>query len=291
MKKPTILVLEGLSGSTSAVRRQGGDPVTVSPSDFDEIEITLDTLQIDGLLLSGGGDVNPRLYNRKPHKKVYGMSPDRDNAEMYAIMVARELDIPVLGICRGTQIQNVEAGGTLRQHIGGHYGTHPVIVTPGSTFAKAVGNRKIVHVTSLHHQEVGHLAKGWAFTGRAPDNTVEAIETEDGRCLGVQFHPEMDQKSPYARDIFRWLIMEAGERAGIDMSRNTITTQPQFPALYSGDEAWQTSNTTTRTTVTTKGQSPVTYRWFCPYEGIRFDRFNDFADHMEMLHDELVPLG
>ena len=315
---PNVLVLEGLSGGGAAIREAGGEVTKVSPTAAGAVATALESAErpVHAILLTGGGDVNPRLYNRRPHKRVYGVSETRDAVEMAVLAYARDRDIPVLGICRGMQIQNVEAGGTMRQHIDGHSGTgHEVHPVAGSLFSRAVADRKSVFVTSLHHQEVGKCAKSYRVTGRAPDHTVEAIESRDGRCLGVQFHPEMDTDYRYARDIFRWLVTEAARRAG-------MPTPPKGPrggnrwGDYSGTSYYRHVKVTTAprtTTVPTIGnpatgattdrllellaaddrapETPPTDRaaWYCAHDGIQFSDFTDYVDHQWLLHGEIVP--
>lgn len=276
--KPVILVMEGLSGSGQCVTSAGGIPRRCSPTGLDAAFEILDKRDFDGLLLTGGGDVNPHLYNRKPHAKVYGVSDERDYTEMYALEVARDMGIPVLGICRGSQIMTVEAGGDLRQHIGGHYGSHPVLVDQGSALLRATGGIQRPIVRSLHHQEVRHVAPGWKISGYAPDGTAEAVETDDGRCLGVQFHPEMDQGQQYARNIFRWLIEESAARAGMPT--------PALPAPPKASK--QKRKTAAARKATGPRRLPASITWFCPFEGIRFDRQEDQQDHLRWIHGVTV---
>ena len=298
-RKPRILVLEGLSGAGAAVRGAGGEVHSIAPTDAEKVAAALARGEFDGLLLTGGGDVNPRLYHRRPHARVYGVSEVRDAVETHALAVARDLGVPVFGICRGMQIQNVEAGGTMRQHVGGHSGTqHAVLPVPGSTFHAAAGERESVMVTSLHHQEVGKVARGYRITGRAPDGMVEAIESTDGRCIGVQFHPEMDQDDEYARDLVRWLVVEAARRGGLPI--------PPRPAYVPRSAYWSDYRTpargSTRVThasgaVSNTGPGkagnltvPARREWagWCPHDGIRFDSSRDFLDHMRELHGEVI---
>ncbi len=207
-RRPRVLVLEGLSGTGDSVRWEGGDVIDRWPSSVDRAAEAIDENNWDALVLTGGGDVDPRLYGRKPHKEVYGVSETRDLVELYALEVARQRGVPVLGICRGAQIINVAAGGTLRQHIEGHRGTSHAVETRGQTVAaRAMGGA--ARVVSLHHQKIDRLARNYVISGRAKDGTPETIESRDGRVLGVQFHPEMDPGENYACGIFRWLVVEA----------------------------------------------------------------------------------
>lgn len=216
-RRPRVLVLEALSGSSRAVTRAGGIAIGADPRNASKRTLDLiESGQWDALLLTGGSDIDPRRYGaKKPHRAVYGVNEVRDEVEVYALEFARERNVPVLGICRGCQIINVEAGGTLVQHIGEKHRScwHPVDTKSGSTLRAAAGDR--FRVRSLHHQKVRKPAPGFAIVGRAHDGTAEAIESADGRCIGVQFHPEMDTGARYSQGIFRWLVIEAAKRAGL----------------------------------------------------------------------------
>lgn len=231
--KPRILVLEGLSRSASCVRAAGGSAVSVRPTDAAKVDEILESKQLDGLLLTGGGDVSPRLYGRKPHKKVYGVDELRDACEQYALAACRDFGLPVLGICRGHQMINVEAGGKLIQHIGGHYGRHPVRPDLSSKLHKAVGYLKKYEVTSYHHQAVREVAPGFRVAARALDGTIESIESDDGRVIGVQYHPEMDRFAAASRSIFRWLVEEACAR-----STRVEKIAPSTAVVPFDDDGW-----------------------------------------------------
>ena len=287
MNKPRILVLEGLSGAAQCVRAAGGYAVTAYPRSLGEVSTLVESGQIDGLLLTGGGDVNPRLYNRKPHRKVYGVSEARDKVEIYALLMAAKHDWPVLGICRGSQLINVHAGGNLIQHIGGHYGEHMVLTMPGTTLHNVVGPDMMV--TSLHHQAVRKVAPGYSVAARALDGTIEAVASDDGRVLGVQYHPEMDRRNPQARAIFRWLVSESAARrtrgapvGDWDWSYDDLTYALTNDAWVTADSA---PKKTSRKRPNGRRPGPVTKRWFCSQCDIStFDNWEDYTGHMDMLH-------
>src|SRR4051812_48636084 len=192
-RKPRVLVLEGLSGSSRCVSRAGGDPIVVNPRDAKAVAQAL-AAGFDALLLTGGGDVDPRLYGEKPVKQVYGVSETRDRTEWEALDRAAELGVPVLGICRGMQLIAVRNGGRLRQHVRGHRGMdHLVFSEPASRFREIVGGNGVGYFVSLHHQVVLRTGgQGLRVAARATGGTIEAVESKDGRVLGVQFHPEYD---------------------------------------------------------------------------------------------------
>ena len=231
--RPRILVLEGYSSmAANALRRAGADTVKINPPAVDAIEAALfkgfdlDDIapghdgEIDGLLLTGGGDVDPREYGEKPHRKVYGVNEMRDYCELLALDYAQQAGIPVLGICRGSQLMTVHNGGKLRQHIEGHRGVrHWHFAEPGSLFRKVIGSQE-AKFESLHHQVVKRTGAGWRVAARDKDGHIEAVESRDGRCLGVQFHPELDTGTNEAsRRIFRWLVLESAKRAGMKAPR------------------------------------------------------------------------
>jgi putative glutamine amidotransferase len=181
---------------TEAVTRAGGRAVLVPPDDADT-----DVLRaLDGLVLSGGADVDPARYGA-PREPLTDTRPARDAAELPLVRAALAADLPVLGICRGIQVLAVAAGGTLHQHLPdvlGHerhrpapavYGTHEARFTPGSRIAALMGDDRKVHC--YHHQGVADPGS-LSVTGRAEDGTIEAVEDPAHRfVLGVQWHPEL----------------------------------------------------------------------------------------------------
>jgi putative glutamine amidotransferase len=153
--------------------------------------------RVDGLMLTGGPDVDPARYGQVPHPETYGVSAVRDDFEATLALAALDLGLPVLAICRGIQVLNVALGGSLVQHLpdvttqvhrpGERHG---VTVTPGSRIHAALGAERAVGL-SWHHQAIDRLADGLVVTGRADDGTIEAVELEgDGWVVGVQWHPE-----------------------------------------------------------------------------------------------------
>ena len=164
--------------------------------------------RIDALLLSGGADVDPGCYGAEPHVETEGTWPERDRFEIALTRRALERGMPVLGICRGMQLLNVAAGGTLVQHLPdivgnsdhrhtpGSFGDHEVRLAPGSCAARAAGAERLT-VKSHHHQGVDRLGAGLSASGwSTADEVVEAIEL-DGHdfALGVLWHPEEDVRS------------------------------------------------------------------------------------------------
>lgn len=215
--RPQILVLEGLSDASQIVEAAGGWPIEVSPFSPEAADRALTEWDINGLLLTGGGDVDPRLYGEKPQKGVYGISQNRDLVEIVALEAARKHNWPVLGICRGAQMMAVEAGGRLRQDISGHRARqHPVVTKRASLAERLLDDDQGFgpKVRSLHHQEILDPGLGFFISGRSYDDRVaEVIESRDRRCVGVQFHPEMDEYEEYARNLFGWLMTESAKRA------------------------------------------------------------------------------
>jgi gamma-glutamyl-gamma-aminobutyrate hydrolase PuuD len=168
------------------------------PPSNDGIEETLDSL--DGLILSGGSDVDPDLYGDERHPETQSI-PERDRAEIALLRAALERDMPVLAICRGSQVLNVAKGGDLVQHLpdvvgderhrhtSGAFAEHGVEILPGTRLERVIGDR--APVKSYHHQGYRRLGEGLREAARADDGTIEAIEDPSRRfALGVLWHPE-----------------------------------------------------------------------------------------------------
>jgi putative glutamine amidotransferase len=196
-----------------AVEAAGGRPLLVPPS-ADGVEETLDAL--DGLIFSGGADLDPASYGAEAHPETNGVRPDRDGAELALLEGALARNMPVLAVCRGSQVLNVARGGDLVQHLPevvGHEGhkhtpgvfaDHDVDVLPGTRLHEVVGEH--APVKSHHHQGYGRLGEGLREAARASDGTVEAIEDPSRRfALGVLWHPEEGEDA----GLFRALVEEA----------------------------------------------------------------------------------
>jgi putative glutamine amidotransferase len=197
----------------SAVERAGGRPLLVPPSE-DGIEETLAVL--DGLLFSGGADIDPDTYGAEAHPETNGVRPERDQAELALLEAALARDMPVLAVCRGSQVLNVALGGDLVQHLPevvGHerhkhtpgvFADHDVEVLPGTKLHALVGDH--APVKSHHHQGYGRIGEGLREAARADDGTVEAIEDPERRfALGVLWHPEAGEDAA----LFEALVAEA----------------------------------------------------------------------------------
>ncbi len=200
----------------------GGLPVLLPP-----VEGVAGLLpRIDGLVLSGGGDVDPALYGAARVEACGPANPARDGAELELCREALAAGLPLLGICRGLQVINVALGGTLHQHLpdlvghDGHspeasgYGTHKVSVAPGAQLAAVLGRTEAA-VPTHHHQAIDGLGTGLAATAWADDGIVEAVEFQSGGhgpagpfMLAVQWHPEAGDDL----SLFTALTAAAGQR-------------------------------------------------------------------------------
>jgi putative glutamine amidotransferase len=185
----------------------------VPPSD-DGVEETLDAL--DGLIFSGGSDLDPSLYGQEAHAETTGVVAERDRGELALLTAALERDMPVLAICRGSQVLNVALGGDLVQHLPevvgseqhkhtpGEFADHDVAVEEGTRLGSIVGGE--VPVKSHHHQGFGRLGKGLRVAAHANDGAVEAVEDPSRRfALGVLWHPEAGEDLK----LFEALVAEA----------------------------------------------------------------------------------
>jgi putative glutamine amidotransferase len=195
-----------------AVERAGGRPLLVPPAEA--VEETLEAL--DGLILPGGSDLEPELYGQEPHPETYGVVPERDRAELALLNGALERDMPVLAICRGSQVLNVARGGDLVQHlpeIVGHerhkrdpgvFGDHDVRIEPASRLGALVGGH--APIKSHHHQGFGRIGGGLREVAWAEDGTIEAVEDPAQRfVVGVLWHPEAGEDDA----LFAALVEEA----------------------------------------------------------------------------------
>ncbi len=179
----------------------------------------------DGLVLSGGGDVDPARYGARPSPLLDGVSADRDTMEFRALDLALERGMPILGICRGCQVMNVHMGGTLfqdvdaerpgnvghRQRGAWHERSHDVTVTPGSLLHEAVGIPDL-HVNTFHHQAIRDVAPRLRVTAVAEDGLIEAVESvEHPWVVGVQWHPERHEATAPDADPDRLLFVAFAE--------------------------------------------------------------------------------
>ena len=208
-----------------AVIRAGGVPLIIPFSTDKEVIISQAQL-IDGLILSGGHDINPYNYGQEPSQKIGETFPERDTYEMILLEESKKRNIPILGICRGFQLINVAAGGTLYQDLSLIPGnilkhnqvsnptlkTHKVEIKENSFISSIFGKETMVN--SFHHQALDKVADDFRVVAKASDGVVEAIEHKTYKFLvAVQWHPEMlAVECEKARELFVRFIEEAKNR-------------------------------------------------------------------------------
>jgi putative glutamine amidotransferase len=181
-----------------AVERAGGRPLLVPPS-VDGVEETLDAL--DAVIFAGGGDLDPATYGQEPHPETNGIVEERDRGELALLQTALARDMPVLAVCRGSQMLNVALGGDLVQHLPdevghdrhkhmpGQFADHDVTLEADTRLGSLLGEH--APVKSHHHQGFGRIGSGLRETARADDGTVEGLEDPSRRfAIGVLWHPE-----------------------------------------------------------------------------------------------------
>jgi putative glutamine amidotransferase len=196
-----------------SVQEAGGRALIVPPSE-DGLDETLDAL--DGVIFSGGGDLDPELYDAEPHEETDAPRQERDRAELRLLQAALDRDMPVLAVCRGSQLLNVARGGDLVQHLPeavghekhkhtpGAFSDHEVKVAADSRLGALLGEHS--PVKSHHHQGYGRIGDGLREVAWAEDGVVEGLEDADKRfTLGVLWHPEEGEDSA----LFRALVDEA----------------------------------------------------------------------------------
>lgn len=208
-----------------SVEAAGGTPIILPIS---QERLVLDAVfgVLDGLLLTGGQDVGPRNYGEEPHRCLQTVDPLRDQAELYFARKALGADMPLLAVCRGEQVLNVAAGGTLWQDIHAQLGedclrhfqetteevpSHSIRIQPGTKLRDLAGQDEVL-VNSYHHQAVKALAPGFIAAAHASDGVVEAIEsTAHAFAVGVQWHPELlTRQLDFNLALFRRHVEHAG---------------------------------------------------------------------------------
>ena len=206
---------------------RAGAAVIILPGDVDDESTAAAVAALDGVILSGGGDVMPLSYGQEPHLASLLQDPARDAVELAVIKSALAKGIPILGICRGIQILNVAMGGTLIQDIPSqvptacqHYsraegtiGIHTIDVVPGTLLDRVVAQTTLP-VNSYHHQSIAELGRGLRINARAKDGIIEGVESDDDRpILALQCHPEAAAAvNPAMQALFGWLCDTAKSR-------------------------------------------------------------------------------
>ncbi|MDH3679803.1 MAG: gamma-glutamyl-gamma-aminobutyrate hydrolase family protein [Acidimicrobiia bacterium] len=192
------------------VMEAGGLPVLL-PLDGDPLDYLP---HLDGLVLTGGADLEPHRYDYAPDG-AGTYEPERDDVELRLAVGALEAALPILGICRGLQLLNVATGGSLHQDVPAHSrydvdpagSVHDVYFSEHSRLSLLYGDG--TEVNSLHHQTVHRLGDGFVVTGRAHDNTIEGMEMPGRDVIAVQWHPEM---RPHREPVFDWVVKRAASQ-------------------------------------------------------------------------------
>jgi putative glutamine amidotransferase len=203
------------SAYIKAVRKAGGRPVLIPlVEDGDAPELIE---RMDGILLTGGDDVDPSRYGQPTAPQVFRTDPVRDGWDIASVRAVLAIDRPLLAVCRGVQVLNVALGGSLVQHIEGHSvpegynrSVHQIGIEAGSSLSEwlgAQGEAGHLGVNSLHHQAVARLGDGLYVSARAEDGTIEALGLEGcPGVLGVQWHPELLRHRPDHLILFQHLV-------------------------------------------------------------------------------------
>jgi putative glutamine amidotransferase len=213
-----------------AILRAGGEPVLLAPQPLTHTVAMGLLRRFDGLLLMGGADVDPRRYGAEPHAAVYGVNPEHDDFELALAEAAMTLELPTLALCRGMQVTNVAANGTLLQHLGdvdnlldhgpptgagptSHGVLHTLDIRPGTRLAAALGPVDHPVGNSFHHQAVDEVGAGFSIAASSSDGVVEAIEHDRGWYVCVQWHPEdTAMRDPVQQRLFDAFVEQARER-------------------------------------------------------------------------------
>lgn len=214
-----------LPGYYTSILKAGAVPVILPPTEDADILISF-LNRIDGLLFTGGADINPLFFQEEPIRELQDINPYRDRQELLLARLAADRQIPILGICRGVQVLNAAFGGSLYQDIHSQmegtrikhsqqldrsFASHTIEIEPGSLLEKIMGCNHAA-VNSFHHQAVREAAPGFRVSARAKDGVIEAIESTEGKSiLGVQWHPEcfILNGDESMMPLFHWLTHEA----------------------------------------------------------------------------------
>lgn len=202
-----------------SIRRAGGEPCVL------QLNAEPSLKGLDGVLLTGGGDIAPSYYHETPHSKTNPPDALRDTFELELAKLALADDVPLLGVCRGLQVLNVTAGGTLIQDIPSEINqavghevnvplsaiAHEVWITRGTALSNALqeelGDGEVLQVNSRHHQAIKQPAPGFNVSATAPDGVIEAIERPGARfCMAVQWHPENFWRTGEFRALFEEFV-------------------------------------------------------------------------------------
>jgi putative glutamine amidotransferase len=211
---------------TDSVHRAGGVAVVLPPQAIDPVEAAARMATLDGLVLTGGPDVDPARYGADPHPTTYGVDDAQDRFDMAMLRAAIDLARPVLAICRGLQVVNVAFGGSLHQHIpeidgigahgipdGGGGSDNRYEIAPGSLLAGVVGSASMAG-RCHHHQAVDRVGSGLVVSARTADGIVEGLELGDDEggpwLVAVQWHPEETAEvDPDDQRLFDHLVLAA----------------------------------------------------------------------------------
>lgn len=221
-RKPVVNVS---ASYVEAILAAGGTPLII-PFSLDDPELMEFLPTLDGVLFTGGPDINPAVYGGSMHPSITGIDSQRDHSDVFIARYAIDRKIPFLAICRGIQVINVALGGTLYTHISDqhphaifhtsypdlpyNYLSHSVAISENTLLAQICGQESIL-VNSLHHQGIKELAPGLRAVAMAPDHLVEAVQVPGYPFgLGVQWHPELLPENPNAQAIFRAFINASG---------------------------------------------------------------------------------
>jgi putative glutamine amidotransferase len=227
---PLIAVAQNrrISDYVESIRRAGGEPIEVVPGAETPEQILA---RVDGLMLTGGGDVDPALYGEVANTTFQAAEDGRDAFEIALSRAAVASGIPLLAICRGMQVLNVAMGGTLVQDIPSEVTgalehavpeprfaiAHEVWVSKGTQLSTMLADHmedgETCHVNSRHHQAVKQAASGFEITATSPDGVAEAMERADSPfCVAVQWHPENFWRTGEFRELFEGLVRAANDR-------------------------------------------------------------------------------